>query len=37
MLPAEMIVEIATASLDDVEHWFDRAIDAQHLSDVFDR
>jgi hypothetical protein len=37
MLPAEMIVKIVTASLDDIERWFDRAIDAQHLSDVFDR
>lgn len=37
MLPAEMIVKIVTASLEDIERWFDRAIDAQHLSDVFDR
>ena len=37
ILPAEMIVKIVTASIDDIERWFERAIDAQQLSDVFDR
>jgi Domain of unknown function (DUF4351) len=36
VLPAEMIVKIVTANLEDIERWFDRAMDAQQLSDVFD-
>ena len=36
MLPAEIIGKIVTAGLEDIENWFDRAIDAQQLSDVFD-
>ena len=31
-----MRVKIGAASLEDIERWFDRAIDAQNLFDVFE-
>ena len=33
--PSEIIVKIETATLEQVESWFDRAIDARQLVDVF--
>jgi hypothetical protein len=33
--PPEIIVKIETATLAQVESWFDRAIDARQLEDVF--
>ena len=34
-ISAETIELISNASLADIEHWFDRAIDASSLTDVF--
>jgi hypothetical protein len=31
----EIVALISQAPLEDIERWFDGAIDAQHLSDVF--
>ena len=35
VIPMETVSLISQAPLEDIERWFDRAIDAQHLSDVF--
>ena len=35
VIPMEIVALISQAPLEDIERWFDRAIDAQHLSDVF--
>ena len=35
VIPADTIALIANAPVVDIERWFDRAIDAKHLSDVF--
>jgi flagellar biosynthesis/type III secretory pathway protein FliH len=35
VIPVEIVALISQAPLEDIERWFDRAIDAQHLSDVF--
>ncbi|QWF71873.1 Rpn family recombination-promoting nuclease/putative transposase [Methylomonas paludis] len=35
-IPAEITAKIATASLADIECWFDKALDADQLSDIFD-
>ncbi len=35
-IPTEITAQIANATLQDIERWFDRAIDASQLSDVFD-
>jgi flagellar biosynthesis/type III secretory pathway protein FliH len=34
-IPMETVALISQAPLEDIEKWFDRAIDAQQLSDVF--
>ncbi len=34
-IPMETVALISQAPLEDIEKWFDCAIDAQHLSDVF--
>ena len=34
-IPADITRLIANAPLDDIERWFDRAIDAQQLADIF--
>ena len=34
-IPFDITAQIANASLDQIEHWFDKAIDADTLSDVF--
>ena len=34
-IPMETVALISQAPLEDIEKWFDRAIDAQKLSDVF--
>jgi hypothetical protein len=34
-IPFDITAQIANASLDQIEHWFDKAIDADKLSDVF--
>lgn len=34
-LSAEMAAQIASASLEQIETWFDKAIDASKLDDVF--
>jgi hypothetical protein len=31
----EIVALISQAPLEDIERWFDRAVDAQHLFDVF--
>jgi hypothetical protein len=36
-IPADITAKIANATLEDIEGWFDRAIDASQLSDIFDR
>ena len=36
-IPSEITAKISTATLEDIERWFDRAIDASQLSGVFDR
>ena len=35
VIPMETVGLISQAPLEDIEKWFDRAIDAQKLSDVF--
>ena len=35
-IPSDITVQIAAASVAQIEAWFDRAIDARQLSDVFD-
>jgi flagellar biosynthesis/type III secretory pathway protein FliH len=35
VIPMETVALISQAPLEDIEKWFDRAIDAQQLSDVF--
>jgi len=35
VIPLDITAQIANASLDQIEHWFDQAIDADNLSDVF--
>ena len=35
-IPTEITAQIANATLQDIERWFDLAIDANQLSDVFD-
>jgi hypothetical protein len=35
-IPTEITAKISTASLEEIESWFDRAIDASQLSDVFE-
>jgi hypothetical protein len=35
-IPTHITAQIANATLQDIERWFDRAIDASQLSDVFD-
>jgi len=35
-IPSEITAKISNATLEDIERWFDRAIDASKLSDVFD-
>ena len=35
VIPMEIVTLISQAPLEDIERWFDGAIDAQHLSDVF--
>ena len=35
VIPMEIVALISQAPLEDIEKWFDRAIDAQQLSDVF--
>ena len=34
-IPFDITAQIANASLDQIEHWFDKAIDADTLTDVF--
>jgi flagellar biosynthesis/type III secretory pathway protein FliH len=34
-IPLDITAQIANASLDQIEHWFDKAIDADTLTDVF--
>jgi hypothetical protein len=34
-IPLDITARIANASLDQIEHWFDKAIDADTLTDVF--
>ena len=34
-IPFDITAQIANASLDQIEHWFDKAIDAHTLTDVF--
>ncbi len=36
-IPSDITAKISAATLDDIERWFDRAIDASQLSDIFDR
>ena len=33
----DITAKIATASTEDIEHWFDKAIDAKNLDDVFEK
>jgi hypothetical protein len=35
VIPMETVSLISQAPLEDIERWFDRAIDAKALSDVF--
>lgn len=35
VIPMETVTLISQAPLEDIERWFDRAIDAKFLSDVF--
>jgi flagellar biosynthesis/type III secretory pathway protein FliH len=35
VIPMETVTLISQAPLEDIERWFDRAIDAKALSDVF--
>jgi flagellar biosynthesis/type III secretory pathway protein FliH len=35
VIPMETVALISQAPLEDIEKWFDLAIDAQYLSDVF--
>jgi flagellar biosynthesis/type III secretory pathway protein FliH len=35
-IPTEITAKISVASLPEIERWFDRAIDAWQLADVFD-
>ena len=35
VIPMETVTLISQAPLEDIEKWFDRAIDAQQLSDIF--
>ena len=35
-IPSDITAKISAATLQDIERWFDRAIDASQLSDVFD-
>ena len=35
-IPAEIVAQIAAASLADIERWFDRALEANKLADIFD-
>jgi flagellar biosynthesis/type III secretory pathway protein FliH len=35
VIPVEIVTLISKAPLEDIERWFDRAIDAKALSDVF--
>ena len=35
VISVKIVALISQARLEDIERWFDRAIDAQHLSDVF--
>jgi len=36
-IPTEIELRISAASLDELEAWFDRAIDAQTLGEVFEK
>jgi flagellar biosynthesis/type III secretory pathway protein FliH len=36
-IPTEITARISAAGLDETERWFDRAIDAVQLSDIFDK
>lgn len=36
-IPAELTAKIANASLEEIERWFDLAIDATRLADIFER
>ena len=36
-IPAPITAQIASASLQDIERWFDQAIDANRLSDIFEK
>jgi flagellar biosynthesis/type III secretory pathway protein FliH len=35
VIPVEIVTLISQAPLEDIERWFDRAIDAKQLSDIF--
>jgi len=35
VIPVEITAQIANASLEQIEQWFDTAIDAHYLTDVF--
>ena len=35
-IPAQKTAQIAGASIQDIERWFDQAIDANQLSDIFE-
>ncbi len=35
-IPTNITAKIANATLQDIERWFDRAIDANQFSDIFD-
>jgi len=35
-IPSDITAKISAATLQDIERWFDRAIDASQLADVFD-
>jgi flagellar biosynthesis/type III secretory pathway protein FliH len=35
VIPVEIVALISQAPLEDIERWFDRAIDVKQLSDVF--
>ena len=36
-IPTEITAKISAATLQDIERWFDRAIDSSQLSDVFEQ
>jgi len=36
-IPVHITAQVSTASLEEIERWFDRAIDAIQLSDVFEK